>query len=61
MEFLCPAGMLASCVVFLHVLLQKGHGVEGRAQTAEQEITEVKITSAEWTLEESLKALDGLI
>lgn len=44
----------ASCVVFLHVLLQKGRSVEGRAQTAEQEITEVKITSAEWILDESL-------
>lgn len=53
--------MPAPWVVFLHVLLQKGHGVEGRAQTAEQEIIKVKITSAEWILDESLKALDGLI
>lgn len=53
--------MPASCVVFLHVLLQKGHSIEGRAQTAEQEIIEVKITSAEWILDESLKAPDGLI
>lgn len=53
--------MLASCVVFLHILLQKGHSVEGGAQTAEQEMIEVKITSAEWILDESLKALDGPI
>lgn len=35
-----------------------GRRVEGRAQTAEQEIIEVKVTSAEWIRDESL---DGLI